>query len=161
MLLVHGDYEKICNYLKKRIRGDCFWFTTSYASRVGEFTDISRFCWESRREKAPFQNKYQGPCVIDISEWNDKPLNVCFEYLMYFFYDYALNSDVIFIIDSKPCEPLLSAVKNVFGTESVRIVELTPSAGRHEPETIPIGFRYREPATKLEVKEDGYVRSKV
>lgn len=164
MLLVHGDYEKICAYSEKMLRGDFFRFTASYASHLGEFTDIARFCWESRREKAPFRNKYQGPCVIDLSEWNNEPLNIYFKYLMYFFYDYSHyspKSEVIFIIDCRPREQLLNAVKSVFGAEKVKTVELKRAAKPYEPEPVPIGFRYHEPETARKSKEDGNVRSKV
>lgn len=89
MILVQAKYEDAVEYCGRITDGEYFNFCFEYTPETVYFREIDRFLWESRHECARFRNSYDGPAVIDISEWADELPNKYFKAFLYFLKDRA------------------------------------------------------------------------
>lgn len=156
MLLVQGDFKNTTSYLHKKINRNYFEFAFCYVSEDERFREIDRFLWESKKEMTVFKNKYVGPCVIDVSEWNDKAYNRYFEAFMYFVLDLSDSCDVYLTI-TEECSIQLKSNLQLFFHE-LKVVALKLNKERQQDNVrIPLGFHFS--SSKREDNE--YVRNKI
>ena len=139
MKVVLAKYERARSWCRDYLCNDYFEFCFSYTSLKERFREIDRFLWESRHEKARFQNRYSGPAVIDITDWSDAAPNDYFDAFMYFIKDYSSESEVV-LVSEKTCEEaVLSRLKRFFEVEISDLLEQ-----KEVKQVRRIGFALRE-----------------
>ena len=121
--LVLAKYERLRSWCKDNFCNDYFEFCFSYTPVREYFREIDRFLWESRHEKARFSNRYNGPTVIDITEWSDATPNDYFDAFMYFTKDLAAENNVV-LVSERACDvEVLSRLKRFFELEISNLLE--------------------------------------
>ncbi len=144
--LVQGDYLKVKKHYEKKQKSGYFEFDFAYAGPLEIFREIDRFIWESRHSKTRYQNSYKGPVLVDLSGWNDKPLNDYFDAFMYYLKD-NYDAKCTFFCREECSEELEKKLREFFKL-SVVSIGLEDAASTKKA----IGF-------SLDGKENIYVRS--
>lgn len=87
--LIQGKYEAAKKSYLDGMSKDFFEFHFNYVSTNEIFRELDRFMWESRHDKTRFKNRYEGPVLIDLTEWNQNEQNEYFDAFMYYLKDNA------------------------------------------------------------------------
>lgn len=138
MKLITGNYKKVKSECDRIFSTGYFDFNFLYVSEAEKFREIDRFLYESRHTLR-FENEYIGNIVIDISEWNHKPLNSYFEAFMYFIKDNKAKYECILIVNERCTTELHDKLKGFFDT--IKEIQLPVL---NEPRKIRIGFAVNE-----------------
>lgn len=102
MEYIEADYQWMMNYCKEKFPNGFFEFRLGYGSRSEVYNEFNRFHWTSRHTGTRFKNKYDGPLVLDISEWADESPNTCLTDFLYYLAD-SFSPDACIIISEKTC----------------------------------------------------------
>ncbi len=111
--LIQGKYEIAKQYYKEDMNQDFFEFHFVYTSANEVFRELNRFVWESRHYKTRFKNRYEGPALIDITEWNQGKLNDYFDAFLYFIKD-SPHLECTFIVQEICSQELLKKLESFF-----------------------------------------------
>jgi len=144
--LIQGEYEKAKDCYKSTMLKDYFEFHFVYTSTNEVFRELDRFIWESKHQKARFKNRYAGPVLIDLTEWNSNEPNEYFEAFLYYLKDHAYL-ECTFIVQNLCEEGFLEKLRNFF---EIDVVELEIQKGKDQKRRI--GFY-------IEERNDDNVRS--
>lgn len=137
MTLITGAYPKVKKECEGMFADGYFEFSFLYTHESERFREIDRFLYESRHTLR-FENEYIGNVVLDISEWNRKPLNSYFEAFMYFLKDNKNKYNCVMIANDCS-DGLREKLRAFFG----EIKEIQISVSK-KPEKIQIGFALDE-----------------
>ena len=136
--LIQGSYVTAKKFYTEHNGKEYFEFHFPYVSKDQTFRELDRFLWESKHEMTRFRNRYEGPVLIDLTEWNRHGRNEYFDAFMYFLLD---NPSVkqTFILQEPCSTELMETLKSFF---EIKVTELeikkTPDAKRR------IGFYTEE-----------------
>lgn len=156
MLLVQGNFKRTKTFFENKIKKKYFEFSFGFVSEEERFREIDRFLWESKKEMTVFKNRYIGPCVIDISEWNDRICNRYFEAFMYFILDLSSSCDIYLTLDKECSNQLKSNLELFFS--AIKIVSLGLDKSQQQTNVkIPLGFHFSQNIKK----DEDYVRNKI
>lgn len=134
MRLITGIYSKVKEACDGMFPYGYFEFSFLYVPRTERFREIDRFLYESRHILR-FENEYTGGVILDISEWNHKPLNSYFEAFMYFLKDNEKKYECILISDDRCSNEMQKKLKEFFGA-----IKETQMPVMAEPKKMRIGF---------------------
>lgn len=143
--LLQGEYEKAKAHYKETMQKDFFEFHFVYTSTNEAFRELDRFIWESKRQMTRFKNRYVGPVLVDLTEWNKNKSNEYFEAFLYYLKDHQYL-ECTFIVQGRCETELIDTLKKFF---EVEVVELEANKENHKKRKI--GFHLEEGA-------DGNVR---
>lgn len=144
--LIQGEYEKAKDYYKSTMLNDYFEFHFVYTSTNEVFRELDRFIWESKHQKARFKNRYAGPVLIDLTEWNSSEPNEYFDAFLYYLKDHVYL-ECTFIVQNLCDECFLEKIRSFF---EIYVVELEIQKGKDQKRRI--GFY-------IEERNDDNVRS--
>lgn len=118
--LILGKYELAISYYRQQMHEDCFEFHFTYVPRDERFRELDRFIWESRHTKTRFKNKYAGPVLIDITEWNFEIPNDYFTAFMFYLKD---NPDLecTFLAENEISSILLQKLSAFFEVNVIKL----------------------------------------
>lgn len=149
MRLVTGIYSKVKEECARMFSDGYFEFSFLYVPETEKFREIDRFLYESRHTLR-FKNEYSGNVILDVSEWNHKPLNSYFEAFLYFLKDNEDKYECALIVNERCSSEMREKLKEFFGDiKEIRMPVF------HESKKVRIGFVIDEE------KEVNNVRSQI
>ena len=134
MRLITGCYNKVKEECVRLFADSYYEFSFLYVPETERFREIDRFLYESRHTLR-FENEYTGDVILDISEWNHKPLNLYFEAFMYFIKDNKDKYECALIVNERCSSEMREKVKEFF----VDIKEIQMPV-LHESKKVRFGF---------------------
>ena len=130
--VIQGTYEKAKEYYQTVMFEDYFEFCFAYTPTNQIFRELDRFIWESRHQMTRFKNRYAGPVLVDLTEWNAKHTNEYFEAFLYYLKDQP-SLVCTFMIQNR-CETwLLNLLKDFF---EIDVIELETYADKEKKRRI-------------------------
>ena len=136
MDLIQGNYEESIFQCQMRFPNGFFAFCFAYTpSSESHFREIDRFLWESRHE-CRFKNRYQGPCVVDITSWSGQYPNIYFDTFLYFLKDIIADNQCVLITQTECIHSVVDRLSDFF---NINIITLDNSK-LHNKKTNRIGF---------------------
>lgn len=139
MELIFADYAQAISHCRAVFGQRFFEFYFTYTPMQDRFREIDRYLWESKHACTRFANRYDGPVVIDLSDWSSAAPNDYFDAFLYFLKD-QIDEDRCILISDKQCETaILKRLEKLFRLE--RTDRLEPSA---ETRVRKIGFCAQE-----------------
>lgn len=123
MRLIHGGYSEAIAYCRKKLKSDFFEFDFPFVSMSENFREIDRFLWESRHQCTRFRNRYEGPVVIDVTDWNNQYPNDYFDAFLYFLKS-SEKSLTCTLISSEPfSQAVLDRINRLFDAKEISLSE--------------------------------------
>ena len=140
--LIQGKYEEAITQCRSKIDGEYFEFCFSYTTAEERFREIDRFLWESRHQCTRYQNRYDGPVVVDLTQWARQYPNDYFDAFMYFLKDISCGRECIFISETVCGRQIVDRMSDLF---DVNVITLdTVKTHSEKKKTNPIGFAFNE-----------------
>lgn len=134
MKLFTGLYAKIKEVCNALFADGYFEFQFLYVPDGTRFQELNRFLYESRHTLR-FENEYTGNLVLDLSEWNHKPLNHHFEAFLYYLKDNRHKYNCALIVNGHCSDELRETLQRFFDN----LTEIQQGVPE-EPKKIRIGF---------------------
>ncbi len=121
MRLIHGEYCEAVAYCRKMIKSDFFEFDFPFVPMSENFREIDRFLWESRHQCTRFRNRYDGPAVIDITDWNSQHPNDYFDAFLYFLKNSEKSITCTFISSEPFSQAVLDRISRLFKVKEISL----------------------------------------
>lgn len=118
--IILGSYENAKRMYEQKNGKNYFEFEFSFVDQSQNFREINRFLWESKHEMTRFKNRYSGPVLIDLSQWNDEQPNIYFDAFMYFLKD-SEDIEVTFAVDNDLSHQLKKRIEKLFELEIITL----------------------------------------